>query len=206
MNWPWTPKDKLASGLLQSDVSLPPYSVDGKDSAAVPFAQPVEPIKPDALVKLANLGYWDKRKAVNMTLEAAILALHHSWNVNYTQGGSRWEAIERGYKAWRGQYPHWADCSSFVTWCLWNGLDHFHMPDVVNHQNWRGGYTRTMLMSGWRVSSPLPGDAVIYGSGWPGEHTALYTGGGLVVSHGGPGVHLLPMRYRNDVLAIRRYI
>lgn len=146
-------------------------------------------------------------KAVNMTLQAAVLGLHHASTIHYTQEAARWEGIDRHKKAWRGEFPHEADCSSFATWCLWNGLDHFHHSDTVNGEHWRAGYTGTLLTHGKHISRPLPGDLIIYGSGWPGVHTAVYTGGGLVVSHGSEaGPFLLPYRYRSDVLAIRRYI
>lgn len=145
--------------------------------------------------------------AVNMTLQAAVLALHHAPAIHYTQGPERWQGIDAYRKAWRGQYPTEADCSAFVTWCLWNGLDHFHHIDTVNGLHWQGGYTGTMLNHGKRVTRPLPGDAIIYGSAWPGEHTALYSGGGLVISHGSEaGPNLRPWKYRPDVLSIRRYI
>lgn len=141
-----------------------------------------------------------------MTLQAAVLGLHHAPSIGYTQGSSRWEGIDRHRKAWRGEYPNEADCSAYVTWCIWNGLDHFGVRDTVNGLGWRAGYTGTMLQHGRRVSRPFPGCAVIYGPG-TGEHTALYTGGGLVVSHGSEaGPLLLPWRYRPDVHSIRSYI
>lgn len=141
-----------------------------------------------------------------MTLQAAVLGLHHAPSIHYTQGSSRWEGIDRHRKAWRGEYPNEADCSAYVTWCIWNGLDHFGVRDTVNGLGWRAGYTGTMLQHGRRVSNPFPGCAVIYGPG-TGEHTALYTGGGLVVSHGSEaGPLLLPWRYRSDVHSIRSYI
>ena len=158
-------------------------------------------------MSVSGLSSSHARTAVNLSLQAAVLGYHHASSCRYTQGPQRWEGIDRYKKAWRGEYPIWSDCSAYVTWCLWCGLDHFHYPDIVNHQNWKAGYTGTLLQHGRGVNSPIPGDAIIYGTSWPGSHTALYTGGGLVVSHGGdPGPQLLPWRYRNDVLSIRRYI
>lgn len=154
-----------------------------------------------------SLTAQQKHSAVNLALQAAVLGYHHRDNIHYTQGSLRWQGISRNRKAWKGEYPNYADCSAYVTWCLWCGLHHYLQPDVVNGQRWLAGYTGTMLRHGRVVSQPLPGDAVIYGHGWPGEHTALYTGGGLVVSHGSEaGPLLLPWRYRGDVLSIRRYI
>lgn len=147
-------------------------------------------------------------KAVNMTLQAAVLALHHAPAIHYTQGAERWQGIDRGLKAWRGEYPTEADCSAFATWCLWNGLDHFHHSDTVNGQRWRAGFTGTLLQHGRRVRSPRPADLIIYGRSWPGDHTAVYTGGGLVVSHGteaGPNL----VRWNQmgiPVLSVRRYL
>ncbi len=146
--------------------------------------------------------------AINMTLQAAVLGYHHAPAVHYTQAAKRWEGIEKDKKAWRGEFPSYADCSAYVTWCLWNGLDHFHYPDIVNHEHWKAGYTGTLMLHGATVrGNPHPADAVVYGKGWPGEHVAIYTGGGLVVSHGSEGgPYLLPLRYRPDVLTIRRFI
>ena len=159
------------------------------------------------MVTTVSLSKQQKRQAVNLSLQAAVLGLHHAPNIHYTQGSKRWEGIEDHRLAYRGQYPNYADCSAYVTWCLWNGLNHFHIPDVVNGEHWKGGFTGTMLEHGKRVRTPIPGDAIIYGNGGTGEHTALYTGGGLVVSHGSEaGPLLLPWRYRSDVMSIRRYI
>lgn len=158
-------------------------------------------------MSVSGLSKDHARTAVNMTLQAAVLAYHHAPVIHYTQGSQRWQGIDLGKKAWRGEFPTEADCSSFGTWCLWNGLDHFHHSDTVNGQKWQAGYTGTMLNHGQRVTKPLPGDLIIYGNRWPGEHVAVYTGGGLVVSHGSEGgPYLLPWHYRSDILSIRRYI
>jgi hypothetical protein len=190
---------------------------DEVDNAEVPFsgAQPgegppesLEPVEAP-LGSVSGLSPEHAKEAVNAALQAAVLGLHHEPQIHYTMGGARWSGINGNRNAAKGQYPVWADCSSYVTWCYWNGLTQrgVRHSDIINGQNWREGYTGTMLHHGHNVSSPIPGDAVIYGSGWPGGHTALYTGGGLVVSHGSEsGPHLLRWRYRGDVLAIKRYI
>ncbi len=152
----------------------------------------------------------ERIRARDLTIEAALLALHHAPKVHYTQGARRWEGIAKNLRAWRGQYPKYADCSSFVTWCLWQGLGHFHMPDVVNGAGWKAGYTGTLLEHGQLVKPgrEMRGDAVIYGRpGSDGEHTALVIGGGYVISHGSEGgPYKLPLRYRSDVMCVRRYI
>lgn len=157
---------------------------------------------------VSGLSERHAKKAVNLTLQAAVLGLHHAPEIHYTQGMLRWQGIDRHCVAAKGEYPRYADCSAFATWCLWNGLKvPFDHSDTVNGEHWRAGYTGTLLEHGVRVDTPIPGDLVIYGSGFPGEHTAVVTGGGLVVSHGSEaGPFLLPIHYRSDVLEYRRYI
>lgn len=146
------------------------------------------------------------RQATNPALQAAVLGYHKRANIHYTQGWSRWDGIRYNRKAWRGEYPYHADCSSYTTWALWCGLSHFGVRDVVNGEHWQDGFTGTQLRHGRRVSYPFPGCLVIYGPG-SGKHVAIYTGGGLVVSHGGESGPLLrPWRYRSDVHSIRSFI
>jgi hypothetical protein len=159
------------------------------------------------MMSVSGLSNKHVRTAVNLTLQAAVLGYHHASQCRYTQGAERWEGIQKNKKAWRGEFPVYSDCSAYATWCLWNGLGHFHHSDTVNGQHWAAGYTGTLLQHGKHVNNPIPGDLIIYGTSWPGEHTSIYTGGGLCVSHGGdPGPQLLPWRYRSDILSIRRYI
>lgn len=157
-------------------------------------------------MSVSGLSERHRKEAVNGALQAAVLGLHHAPAIHYTQGEARWQGIDRHRDASRGQFPNWADCSAFVTWCYWNGLYlRGHHSDIVNGQGWRAGYTGTLLQHGRAESSPIPGDAIIYGPG-TGEHTALYTGGGLVVSHGSEaGPMLIPWDYRGE-RRIRRYI
>lgn len=145
-----------------------------------------------------------RRRAV----QAAWLCYRHKWAVHYTQGGRRWDGIRLNLQVRRGRYPYYADCSSFVTWCIWNGIKvPYGARDTVNGLGWRAGYTGTMLAHGRRVSTLMKGDAVIYGRGFPGHHTAIYVGRGMVLSHGSEsGPNYLPVRYRGDVCGLRRYI
>lgn len=157
-------------------------------------------------------------EARTMAIQAALLGFRHAPELHYTQLAARWEGIAENRKAWRRQYPTHADCSAFVTWCVWNGLDHFHVRDVVNGQSWRAGWTGTMVEHGVRIDGrfkPQRADAVLYGDpvGRSG-HTALvighddrYNGQLMVVSFGSEaGPFYLPWNYRNDVHGIWRYI
>ena len=106
----------------------------------------------------------------------------NSAHFNYTEGPLRMSAIG----VYPPQFPIWADCSAFVTWCYWiagaddpNGLGY-------NHQ----GYTGTLLSHGSHIIVPVPGDVVVYGD-TPGVHTALVVWAQgpdiLTVSHGQQG-------------------
>jgi hypothetical protein len=149
-------------------------------------------------------------RARDLAVSAALLTIRKAPEIHYTQGGLRWQGIDKELKAWKGQYPLYADCSSAATWWLWQGLDHFGVRDVVNGQDWNWGYTGTMLRCGRRVEHQANwrrGDLFIYGQGWPGAHVAMYLGGGKVASHGSEGgPYLLPWNYRSDLLSVRRYI
>lgn len=157
-----------------------------------------------------------RTRARRIAVRAALLGLHHASAIHYTQGGSRWQGIADTRFSQRGQYPNFADCSAFVTWCLWNGLFvPYRKPDVVNGADWRAGYTGTMLQHGRPIrhlKNVRWADAVLYGSpGSSGRHTAIIvaTKGGtpMVVSHGSEGgPFYLPYNYRSDIQSIRRYI
>jgi len=159
---------------------------------------------------LSGLSTPERIRARDMAVQGAALCLHNAAHTHYTQGPQRWEGIDKNLKAWRGEFPVYSDCSSFVTWCLWQGLDHFHIGDIVNNENWKAGFTGTMLDNGVRVAagSMQRGDAVIYGTGAPGHHTAIHVGGGIVISHGSEnGPNKLPYdQMGQPILQIRRYI
>jgi hypothetical protein len=149
-------------------------------------------------------------------VQAAKLALANKAQVHYSQDAvKRWDGIKNHRNAALGQFPINADCSSFATWCLWNGLlVRFGLGDIVNGAGWNAGYTGTMLDHGMVVqhtSNTLRADCVLYGSGPPGEHVAIivrhFDGVPMVISHGSePGPYYLPYNYRSDVYQIRRYI
>jgi hypothetical protein len=154
------------------------------------------------------------------TVKAAWVAYNNRANVHYTQGPSRWSGINSRKMAYKGQYPTQADCSAFVTWCIWNGiLLPYYCKDTVNGSDWKAGYTGTMLGHGRRKQfrDVRKGDAIIYGQpGSTGAHTALVVGwskrisqGGIpmVISHGSEGgPYYLPYNYRSDIMQFRRYI
>jgi hypothetical protein len=148
--------------------------------------------------------------------QAAWLCYDRRDNVHYTQGPRRWDGINRHLVARKGQYPTQADCSSFATWCLWNGLYIvFNKRDLVNGAAWKAGFTGTMLGHGKPVNHKenwLRGDCVIYGSGYPGKHVAIIVNTTkqsqpMVISHGSEGgPYYLPYNYRSDIMEVRRYI
>ncbi len=161
-------------------------------------------------MSVSGLGYNDRIKCRDMAMQAGYLSLHHKERTHYTQDAIlRWEGIHRNMKAWRGEYPTHGDCSSTATWWLWCGLSHWHIRDVVNGLDWKAGYTGTQLRHGKSVhlKDAIRGDLVIYGTSAPGEHVAMYVGGGRVISHGSEGgPYLLEATYRRDILAVHRYI
>jgi hypothetical protein len=151
-----------------------------------------------------------RASAQKVIVDGARLLLDHAAAVHYTENfQQRWEGIANRIFVRDGRFPTHGDCSSTATWLLWNGLGvHLGMGDVVNGEHWAGGFTGTMLQHGREISASDAevGDLVIYGTGAPGKHVALCLGGGLVFSHGSePGPFKLPLRYRPDVLSVRRY-
>lgn len=154
----------------------------------------------------ADVAAQKRRAIVDLALTAARLALAHAPSVHYTQTAARWDGIARHLLAADGGYPRYADCSSFYTWCMWQGMR--AMADTVNGQAWHAGYTGTLLTHGELVQgTPKAGDAAIYGHGWPGSHVAICLGDGTVISHGSEGgPYHLALRYRSDLYQVRRYV
>jgi hypothetical protein len=173
--------------------------------------EPVDAFGVEERPKLAATGLnaRDRIRARDLAIQAASLALRNGATIQYTMGPKRWDGINRNRKAWRGEYPRFQDCSSFATWCLWHGLDHFGVKDIVNGQQWRAGFTGTMLDHGQRVTraNVLRGDLLFYANANRQiNHVTIYIGGGMVISHGSePGPLKLRMDYRS-IVQIRRYI
>jgi hypothetical protein len=165
---------------------------------------------------VSGLSKANRAKARKIATDAAWLAYSHRNVISYTQGKSRWDGIDTTDYSEKNQYPRQADCSSFATWCLWNGLYvKFGVRDTVNGAAWKAGYTGTMLKHGKQVQhleNVLPGDCAIYGiPGTTGKHTAIVVGKKngkiMVISHGSQsGPYYLPYNYRSDLICFRRYI
>lgn len=158
------------------------------------------------LEALAEQAKVDREHArLGLATAAARLALAHAPEVHYTQLAARWEGIAKRLVAAQGQFPRYADCSSFYTWCLWQLLR--EGPDVVNAANWTGGYTGTLLAHGQR-SDPREGTAALYGTrGTTGKHVAYCISPTKVISHGSEGgPYLLDLHYRNDLMDVRTYV
>jgi cell wall-associated NlpC family hydrolase len=148
--------------------------------------------------------------ARDIVADAACLALSHAHEIRYVRGARRWEGIDRGLRASRGEYPRHADCSSFASWVLWQALSHFGLGDTINGTNWQAGYVGTLLEHGRPVArhDARVGDLAFY---QPDDsdhrHVAVCIGADLVISHGNDdGPRLLSLDYRRDMRSIRRYI
>lgn len=137
---------------------------------------------------------------VFVAVQTALYAESHKSSIHYTQGPLRWQGIDQQLKP--PAFPHYADCSSFVTWCYWVA----GLPDP-NGLNYRAGYTGTLANHGRQVNTPLPGDLVLYGPPAPYHHVAIYIGNGQVVTHGSEaGPYIASIHYRGDLAQIRRYV
>lgn len=155
-----------------------------------------------------DLSKKEREKAVHLAASAAWMYYRHAPEIHYTQGPKRWQWHHKHYdQAWKGEFPRYADCSALATCVLYQGLHHFHIPDVVNGEHWRGGYTGTQTDHGRRVNYRLHvGDLIFYGRPVVG-HVAVYVGGGMVISHGSEGgPYLLRLHYRPDYNHARRYL
>jgi hypothetical protein len=169
------------------------------------------------MASVSGLNQGQRLVARERATQAAMLALHHRPLTYSQEQDKRWEGIAKRRNSRLGQYPKVADCSSFVTWCLWNALNlKFGLGDIVNGYGWTAGYTGTMRSHGQlvgHVANLLRGDCVHYGTG-TGRHVAIIvskpgTGVPMVVSWGDPegnDPYYEPYNYRNDVDHFRRYI
>lgn len=164
-------------------------------------------------MSVSGLSRKDQKFARQVVGAACKELLAHPADVHYTQGPNRWDGITHGKTVHGpGLYPYYGDCSSTATWMLWRALHvPFDVPDIVNGANWRAGYTGTLLAHGYQLKHEYNarlGDLALYGRpGSTGSHVAVCLGDGTVFSHGSEGgPYRLPVRYRGDLICIRRYI
>jgi len=161
-----------------------------------------------------NLSDADRGRAVKIMVSAFRLAFEHAGAVHYTQGPARFGGIRGRLRYADGRYPTQEDCSSMFTWAFWNGITSvagMNAPDLVNGANWTAGYTGTLLSHGRQVpfSERQGGDAVLYGTGFPGHHVAMIDSENhnMVYSHGSEsGPYHLAWNYRSDIMQVRRYL
>ena len=129
---------------------------------------------------MAKLSRAQRIRARDRAAQAALLGLRNRGAIHYTQGPARWTGIARRRNSAKGQFPAYADCSAFTTWCLWNALYlTYGEPDHVNGARWQGGFTGTQIAHGRRFapSKLLPGDLVFYASsGSRPTHVAIVVG------------------------------
>jgi hypothetical protein len=161
---------------------------------------------------VSGLDREDRIRSRALVVEAALLGVRKRDQIHYTQGSKRWDGINHHRNPQRGEVPSHADCSSFVTHALWCALKLvFLRPDTVNGQNWKAGYTGTLIRHGAKVplsEHKLQGDLVFYGS--PVSHVAIVVervnGVLMVVSHGSEGgPYYVRYNYRPPT-QFRRYI
>jgi hypothetical protein len=148
-----------------------------------------------------------KKPSVSSTRQhiaaTAIYGYNHRWNMYYTMGPLRMQGVNRHMQP--PQYPTWADCSAYATWCYWVA----GAPDPNGRRfNYNGqGYTGTQVVNGMRVFVPQVGDLAFYGHGWPYTHVTICIGNGRCISMGSSaGPLLLPVLYRPDFSQYRSYL
>lgn len=151
--------------------------------------------------------------ARKLIVKAARAMASNKSSVHYTQGTRRWEGIDRKLSISKGQIPLHGDCSSTVTWMLWDAMARpYGVRDLVNGAAWRAGYTGSQYKRGKAVvhdKNLKIGDLIFYGDQGGGipQHVCIYVGGGRVFSHGGEaGPFILGLDYRSDRRMSRRYI
>jgi len=154
-------------------------------------------------------------QARRIAVHAAYLGVYNAAAFRYfpTVSGDRWMGINQRIdpRDPHNHFPTLADCSSFVTWCLWAALYlNFGIRDVVNGQHWKAGYTGTLAQHGWEVTDHSKrqwADLALYGDPTgPTGHVAICVGGGKVISHGSDAAPFkLDLGYRTDLYQIRRY-
>jgi hypothetical protein len=95
--------------------------------------------------------------------------------------------------------PHNADCSAYVQWV-------YFQSGLPNPNGFGVGSTKTLINHGVTVPPGAPlhiGDLVFYGAN--NSHVAIYTGHGLISSHGQARIRIAPYGYRKPIYSIKRY-
>lgn len=157
-----------------------------------------------------NLGPGQRAAIRSKIMDACMVAYHHAGIMQYSEGSNRWSGIAEDKRAYKNEYPPFADCSSSGAWVYWDATRAEKLVDFVNGLGWRAGNTTSMVRCGQNVNRNelLRGDAVFYGgSRTEPEHLAIYIGNNRVFSHGSPGgPRILSIDYRTDINQFKRYI
>jgi cell wall-associated NlpC family hydrolase len=122
---------------------------------------------------------------------AAFCGYNNRESVHYTQGSQRMEGVREELHP--PKFPHFEDCSSFVTWCYFAA----GAPDP-NGRGYDGtGFSGTLVQHGKQASDPAMGDIAFYGHSHTDiNHVTVCVGNGRVVSHGQEsGPMLYPLNY-----------
>lgn len=164
-------------------------------------------------VKLSSRHY---HGAMHAILRAAHVAYENRAHATYTEGPARWDGIANHRRSILGEYPHDADCSSFATWCYWDGIQFLirllGLGDILNGANWQAGYTGTLTEHGQAIEygHTVPGDICLYGGTvWVPQHATMTIGGGRCISMGhpgDPGIYPINLNGSLPIVGIRRYL
>jgi cell wall-associated NlpC family hydrolase len=158
-----------------------------------------------------GLGPGQRVAIRSKAMDACMVMYHHAGIMQYSEGADRWSGIAQHKRAYLGEYPPAADCSSSITWALWDSTRAEKLGDFVNGANWNSGFTGTQTQHGSRIhqNELIRADLVFYGNQGGGvpKHVAMYIGNGRVFSHGSSGgPRILKIDYRKDINQFRRYI
>lgn len=157
--------------------------IEGLKSAQVQYASQLHELKKVKVVGNKATGGTRRHRLKTVALLSAARCASGGRNNFYSQAGA-WD-IDHCITGER--YGERSDCSSWVT----SVYKSAGLADP-NGERYTGGYTGTLVANGKQVSTPRPGDLVIYGPG-TGHHVEMYVGpGDKTIGHGSapvdPGV------------------
>jgi hypothetical protein len=191
------PKDQGDIGRAGHEAAkliLPPGAVKGGDGASY-----------------SGLSAEHRSQAKHIVTVYAHELLTRINDVHYTQDAvERWSGIN-DRKNQSDLFPFSGDCSSTATFMLWRALEHVHpgIADIINGEEFRGGYTGTIADHGKVVhhdANLQVGDLLLYGPAPTFEHVTVSMGGRICFSHGGEaGPFLLDIDYRPDRAVTKRF-